>query len=434
MTRPALSLLVAACATPGAADADTAGGADTRPAQIEGHTLEACEGGPVYMVVAGQTKDRERMMAYGKAIADSGLYDRLGGYYINAPQPIATFEGEPGAGFVTLIVRFPCAANAKAFWYSKEYQEKIKPLRENPSAGDYTVTLYREADLPPYMEGRVGNAEYTASFDGGTNADARADETAGGYAVPHGLVLGRDADTAPAEDIGGGWPTEAVAVLRRDERTGEAFRLSFSEARRLSIAPVAMETEIYVERGALRLPDRELGAGDYMRLTAGTKPGIIAVGAGTRLLLFRSPGGGFEDPGVTIVGGADRPWQQGLVAEEAGADAGLEIKHLRGDTQSGPRTFLVRIGAGMSVPWEVHSTAEEGYLLEGDYRLAECLPTGRQSYNYDSGGYFYRPAGLIHSGPNSTTRGGATWLIRTPRTLDAIFYPACPSPMRKGAQ
>lgn len=120
---------------------------------------------PVYMVVAGPTHDRARMLAYGKAIADSGLYAKLGGYYVNTARPLAVFEGEPPAGYATLIVRFPSLANAKAFWFSREYQEKIKPLRLNPSAGEYTVTVYAEAELPPYMAGKVAVGAYGADFD-----------------------------------------------------------------------------------------------------------------------------------------------------------------------------------------------------------------------------------------------------------------------------
>jgi len=30
----------------------------------------------------------------------------------------------------------------------------------NPSAGDYAVTLYNEADLPLYMAGKVGDNAY----------------------------------------------------------------------------------------------------------------------------------------------------------------------------------------------------------------------------------------------------------------------------------
>jgi uncharacterized protein (DUF1330 family) len=120
---------------------------------------------PVYMVVAGPTHDRVRMQAYAKGIFDSGLYQRLGGYYINAPIPLAVFEGAPPKGHANLIVRFPCLANAKAFWFSKEYQEKIMPLRLNPSAGDYTVTVYAEIPLRSDLADKVETADYLARFD-----------------------------------------------------------------------------------------------------------------------------------------------------------------------------------------------------------------------------------------------------------------------------
>ena len=120
---------------------------------------------PVLMVVAGPTHDRARMQAYGKAIADSGLYRQLGGYYLNVPQALATFEGAAPAGYTTLIVRFPCLANARAFWMSRVYQERIKPLRLNPSAGDYIVTVYPEAPLREDLVGKVGGNAYAADFD-----------------------------------------------------------------------------------------------------------------------------------------------------------------------------------------------------------------------------------------------------------------------------
>ena len=119
---------------------------------------------PVYMVVAGPTHDRTRMQAYAKAIFDSGLYQQLGGYYINAPVPVAVFEGLPPPTQATLIVRFPCLANARAFWYSKTYQDRVKPLRLNPPAGDYTVTVYAEIPLRADMAGKVGAADYRAPF------------------------------------------------------------------------------------------------------------------------------------------------------------------------------------------------------------------------------------------------------------------------------
>ena len=122
---------------------------------------------PVIMVVSGPTHDRARMLAYGKAIADSGLYRQLGGYYINLAFPQEIFEGQAPAGYVNLIVRFPCMANARAFWNSKVYQEQIKPLRLNPPAGDYIVAVYGEAPLREDLVGKVGDDSYSADFPAG---------------------------------------------------------------------------------------------------------------------------------------------------------------------------------------------------------------------------------------------------------------------------
>lgn len=119
---------------------------------------------PVYMVIEGRTLDRERMMAYGRAIAESGIYEKLGGYYVTIPRPLEVFEGELPADYVNLTVRFPCIENARAFWNSKVYQQEIIRLRQNPSAGDYTVSVYAEAPLREDMVGRVGDARFTADF------------------------------------------------------------------------------------------------------------------------------------------------------------------------------------------------------------------------------------------------------------------------------
>lgn len=120
---------------------------------------------PVIMVVAGPTRDRSRMLAYGKAIAESRLYQQLGGYYLNEPRPLAQFEGTPPLGYTTLMVRFPCLENAQAFWNSEVYQKQILPLRQNPSAGDYFVTVYPEAPLREDMLGKVGDNGYREAFD-----------------------------------------------------------------------------------------------------------------------------------------------------------------------------------------------------------------------------------------------------------------------------
>ncbi|MEM8725305.1 MAG: DUF1330 domain-containing protein [Pseudomonadota bacterium] len=120
---------------------------------------------PVYMVVEGRTLDRDRMMAYGRAIAESEIYQRLGGYYVTIPRPLEVFEGDVPPDYVNLTVRFPCIENARAFWNSQVYQEDILPIRQSPnSAGDYTVSIYAEAPLREDMVGRVGDARFTADF------------------------------------------------------------------------------------------------------------------------------------------------------------------------------------------------------------------------------------------------------------------------------
>ena len=119
---------------------------------------------PVYMVVEGRTLDRERMLAYGRAIAESGIYQKLGGYYVTVPQPLEVFEGELPPSYVNLTVRFPCIENALAFWNSRVYQEDILPIRQNPSAGDDTVSIYAEMPLRADMVGRVGDNRFTDDF------------------------------------------------------------------------------------------------------------------------------------------------------------------------------------------------------------------------------------------------------------------------------
>ena len=114
------------------------------------------------MLVAGRTLDAERMRDYAIALGGSDLYPNARGYYLNIPRPVRILEGEPDADDVALMVRFPSECSAVNFWYDDFYQSEIKPMRLNPSAGDYVVTLYSEADLPPYMAGKVGDNAYAS--------------------------------------------------------------------------------------------------------------------------------------------------------------------------------------------------------------------------------------------------------------------------------
>lgn len=389
------------------------------PALPPNDRVISCDDKPVYLVVAGPTLDRTRMLAYGKAIADSGMYQRLGGYYINSPGAFDLLEGTPPKGYTTLIVRFPCRANALAFWNSRTYQETIKPMRLNPSAGDYTVSIYPETALRGDMVGKVGTSDYLVTFEGAT-IPARPI-----YAEPKDLVLGVDVTNAPVGAVTGGWPGNATIL--RDDRTGSAMQLTLVGGG-FRLEPIDRPTEIYVLAGALSISGQTVKAGDLVVLDQGLAPADVVVAGPTTLLLFRDAPTAVLNakPAIAVAAGDAIAWAPGLVAKDAGAASPLMIKRLRTDPATGARTHLVRLDSGAAVPWEVHSTAEEGYLLSGDYHLEECLPTGRRAFDYRPGGYFYRPASLLHSGPQSGTKFGSIWLIRTPRTLDAVFYPSCP--------
>ena len=144
------ALLAAAPAPPGPAAAGTPA---LDPAR--------CDNRPVIMIVEGRLRDRERLAAYAAAIRASQLYERLGAYYINNPRTVATFEGDNPPERSLLLVRFPCYAHARAFWYSKRYQNDIVPLRLNPSAGEFTVTIVAENPPPAYMQGRLQPGGYS---------------------------------------------------------------------------------------------------------------------------------------------------------------------------------------------------------------------------------------------------------------------------------
>ena len=79
------------------------------------------------------------------------------------PRPLDVLEGD--ARSIAVILRFPCRANAMAFWNSQTYQNQIKALRSNPPAADLSIAIFPEAALRPDMVGKVGENGYNASFD-----------------------------------------------------------------------------------------------------------------------------------------------------------------------------------------------------------------------------------------------------------------------------
>jgi quercetin dioxygenase-like cupin family protein len=255
----------------------------------------------------------------------------------------------------------------------------------------------------------------------------------------------------------GAWRGEAIGlglparILRRDG-AGQAMAADISVPRKQNAFVMAASfthpVELYVVSGAVRFGATLLGEGDYAYVPAGSLlPTPRSVGDSARLLMFvvgdnADPrprrlmfGGdnivleqelatGTLDMSWRIVRGAEQPWEAATVDPKLK----LQVKQFRRDSATGARTFLVKTGADFKIPWEVHDTVEEGYLVQGQFRLEECTRTGVRSDMYQPGGYFHRPAGVWHSGPNSGALGtqDAIFLIRTPVNLTARFAQSCP--------
>lgn len=99
---------------------------------------------PVMLVVWIDHLDRARSGPYGEALRQSQIVRRHGGEYKAVSPPMRVIEGEwpSDRGFV--VERYPCLEAFETFWYSDEYQRRIKPLREG--SGQYTIALFEERE------------------------------------------------------------------------------------------------------------------------------------------------------------------------------------------------------------------------------------------------------------------------------------------------
>ena len=174
------------------------------------------------MVVSGRTLDRERMAIYTRALLGSGLYPQYGGYYINTPKPVEVFEGVLAPEHAALIVRFPCLRNARAFWNSQRYQNEIRPLRLNPSAGDYTVAVYDELALPPYMADKVVRPDFRSPFVA-NNGSAPALSAAAPVFRRTSIVVGNIARSLTLFDTTLGFTSGTPRLLSNDASAVSVF-------------------------------------------------------------------------------------------------------------------------------------------------------------------------------------------------------------------
>ena len=107
-------------------------------------------------------------------------------------------------------------------------------------------------------------------------------------------------------------------------------------------------------------------------------------------------------------------------------DIGLSVKELRRDPGSGARTWLLRVEPAAMRRWSSSTVLREGFLLSGDDRVSECLAGEAATGDYVAGGYFHRPPGAVHGGPEAITATGATWFLREASAGKVAHVEGCP--------
>jgi len=181
--------------------------------------------------------------------------------------------------------------------------------------------------------------------------------------------------------------------------------------------------ELLVLNGRLQWNDAELSRLDYLQWPAGTPSRNLTSAVATQALVFIDPPRPTDPVDARVVRTTPMDWGGSSVSKrDTGVELKLEIRSLFKEERSGRWTWLLRAGPDLVLPWEVHRTVEEVYLIEGEYQLHECLPAGKTRFDYRPGGYFHRPAGIVHGGPDSGSPGDILMLLRAPTELTRYFW------------
>ncbi len=249
-------------------------------------------------------------------------------------------------------------------------------------------------------------------------------------------IFGRHAIDAVPEALAGFEGAE-VRILRRDAR-GLVAEVRVPDGVKINARYSDYTTEIFVLEGRLRLEHKtqqeslaqhDLAKHDYAHIPSLVRVASLQATAASRLLVFFDPARSTDGNALSVVRTTASDWTAGMVsARDTGIALKLQVRDLYQVSESGQRTWLLRAGADLTLPWERHRTIEEGYLISGDYRLFECLEGREQRFDYRTGGYFYRAPGIVHGGPSSGSSDEIVMLLRTPDKLTVEFLPSCATP------
>ena len=251
-----------------------------------------------------------------------------------------------------------------------------------------------------------------------------------------GFINERDLAWRPFEAEG--FPTGVeVKLLSRDASSGAVSLIARLPAGwRNAAGHHDNDMEMFVLSGAVKSGDRRFTERCFTYVPAGVSYGPVVVEKETTALWFFDGDASFKASTMSRAGAAaerrvefknyfDEPWEA-AVENGFSKQHGIFMKILKRLPNDGPMTWVAGSFAGRPPRrYEAHPSAEEGWLLEGEFNLAECLPEGLKVWHMTGGSYFYRPPNIRHIGPNSGSRSYAIWLFRTPAKLASEYFDDC---------
>lgn len=180
--------------------------------------------------------------------------------------------------------------------------------------------------------------------------------------------------------------------------------------------------ELFVLAGEIELGDMTLGQGSYAWLPAASMGANIRSRAGAELLYFFNSADSRSAIQVPLINSIESGRWKPLSDDPE--DFGLSVLELKSDPGSGARTWLLKIDAVATQPWQSYSASVEGYLVSGNYQHSECIEGIPVTDVYTTGGYFLRPAGAVNGGPEAVSTGTSVWFLRTmdkgERTINGV--------------
>ncbi len=243
-------------------------------------------------------------------------------------------------------------------------------------------------------------------------------------AVPYPAFIAVDA--LPDAFIAG-LPGVRAKLLTGDTRTRQSgSRIQIPADWEFSSgASPGLSVEIFVLAGELRLGEYSLTTGGYAYVPSGSTGLPMRSDNGATILYFLDSAIDAAVIQTPLITNADLlSWESPVFGF---GSEGLSVKELRADPGSGTKTWLLKLESGARQSWQSSTQPVEGYLLSGSAIGSECVSGEAITAEYLPGGYFHRPPGAIHGGPEATTTTGAVWLMRVPANEQIDVLERCPA-------